>query len=767
MLWLYADPTPPDTHAAFRAHFNLTQASTIELRLLGASWYHAWVDGDFVSEGPPRFPLDHPEYTIHALELGAGEHVLAVQVHYFGIETRLMADVQPFVWAEVHAEGVALPLTWRCAPLPGYHPQASRVNAELGWVEWCDTRLNPADWQQPAFDDAAWSAPVAVERPIGVAQPLVADNTRALQVSPHLIAEGPLAHIFGYEFDDVSARFYLRDLECRIHPPRGLWRRYDLGRVRLCRPQFTLDVPAGTQIEFAHAESLYEGRVAPWISLSGIGGSANLDHFVARGGPQTFGPLSPKGGRFLEMHVLLPPGHAPEEIHVVRELAIERAYYEDPIGSFTCDDPLLSRIWNVGVETLRACAEDAIIDNPTRERGQWTGDVVAVGLEIAAMAFADLRIFRRALIHCAQCAREDGMIAGLTPGHLQYLNTYSLQWVRACITYYEQTSDRSLLEQLYGAAWRNFEAFDYFMTDDGLVDRQEDGQPGIGWTFVDWGYKWAQGPSDMALNLHALSSHRALARWCKLLGHDADSQRATAAAERLRASVVRWFDTMLAPTGGGWESIGYHVAVLALGAGIFAAGSESEREAIAHVKAHMLNCFPNNPNAPRNDDPQAFNSQLITPYFAHYAMPPLIERGEMDFVLGQYRKCWGEYGLAEGRTTWVEVFDTRWSHCHQWSGCPTWQLSRYALGLQPRHDLGGLTWVVDPRPGSLNHCSAQVPLPNTGMTMEVFWERSGDEARYRVRTPTPVSLLVAGERLRVEQEASFSVPLNRRQVALV
>ena len=50
----------------------------------------------------------------------------------------------------------------------------------------------------------------------------------------------------------------------------------------------------------------------------------------------------------------------------------------------------------------------------------------------------------------------------------------------------------------------------------------------------------------------------------------------------------------------------------------------------------------------------------------------LFESGEADFVLDQYRACWG-WALGEGRTTWVEVFDTRWTHCHQWAGAPTWQ----------------------------------------------------------------------------------------------
>jgi hypothetical protein len=103
---------------------------------------------------------------------------------------------------------------------------------------------------------------------------------------------------------------------------------------------------------------------------------------------------------------------------------------------------------------------------------------------------------------------------------------------------------------------------------------------------------------------------------------------------------------------------------------------------------------------PRNDDPGKFNARLITPYFAHYVMPLFIERGRMDFVLEQFRRCWGGFLLANGRTTWLEVFDTRWSHCHQWSGCPIWQLSRYLLGLHPRFDLGAAHYDFLCQPGS-------------------------------------------------------------------
>src|SRR3954463_1000596 len=149
-----------------------------------------------------------------------------------------------------------------------------------------------------------------------------------------------------------------------------------------------------------------------------------MDHFVARGGVQEFSSFTPKGGRFVEIHVLAPD---PEKIKFVSTSYLERTYHDRPVGSFECDDVLLNQIWKAGVETYRACSEDAIIDNPTRERGQWTGDAV-IGMETASVAFDDLRLARRALVSAARGARSDGLISGLTPSTTP-MSTYACQWV--------------------------------------------------------------------------------------------------------------------------------------------------------------------------------------------------------------------------------------------------------------------------------------------------------------------------------------------------
>jgi alpha-L-rhamnosidase len=728
-MWVEGGDAPADSYVAFRGSFDVRSDAEVEIRTLGSSWFVTWIDGEHFTEGPHRFERGHPEYESKTLRLAAGTHVVAAQVHHIGVSTRILEDMPPFFLCEVRIDGQPVPVNWKCKRLTGYESRVRRINPQLGWIEWCDTADNPKGWRASGFEDREWARPASSGAHLSEPRRARIGHVRQIPHRLESVARGNLAASFGYEKDDVSARFFLRDLEAHDVPADGVWRRYDLGRVRLGRPSFVLDVPEGAVVEFAYCEALQHGRVSPYITLS-LGPSCNLDHFVARGGRQRFEPLTPKGGRFLEIHVIA----APDKVKFVREGFLERAYYGDLVGAFACGDELLERIWRVGIATHRACAEDAVTDNPTRERGQWTGDVMSVGMAVAAVGFSDLRLCRRGIVQSAYCARDDGMVAGLCPGGTAHLSTYALQWVNSCLQYHALSGDRSLLEEMFPYAVRNIQAFEPHIGADGLRDVP-------GWKFVDWGYVEGEGANavDIAFNLYAVAALRGMIRWCDLLNRRSAKSKYVELEARVAAAVAERIDATLESAGGaaaGWEALNYHATVLALRLGFVPQSTEAS--CVEALKKHVLDCFPNNPDAPRLSSPSANTRQLITPYFAHYAFPVLIERGEMDFVLDQYRKCWG-WMLEGGRTTWTEVFDTRWTHCHAWCSGPTWQLSRYVLGLHSRFDLGGRHFELKLRPGSLSGSSGKLPLP-AGGSIQVDWTRRDGMIHYRLRTPVPIWL---------------------------
>jgi hypothetical protein len=751
MIMWSPDPeaTQPDTHLAFRCTWTNAAEEDIELRIVGASWFAAWLDGDWITEGPARFTVGFPEYEVRRIRLSAGRHVLAAHVHHEGVATRMMENIPPFLQVKVFAGAMEKQMEWRCHTLRGHASAVRRINPQLGWIEWCDTRLNPADWQQPEFDDSAWQHPVATPALSGDLRPLSIASIGAVTHALACVAEGQLIENFGYERDDPTARLFLRELDGFTAPAQGVWRRYDLGRVRLGRPRFTLDLPAGAIVEFASAEALTRGRVGAWINWS-LGPSCNLDHFVARGGRQEFFPITSRGGRFLEVHVLAPP----HMVKFISEAFVERAYFGEARGAFKCGDELLEQIWETGIETLRGCAEDAVIDNPTRERGQWAGDV-AVGLEIAACGFDDLRLLRRGLVQCAQSARDDGLVAGMCPGQNIFLSTYAAQWVSACWRYWEITGDRALLSELWTAAERNIAAFERARTANGVPRT-------LGWDFVDWGYVALPGESDIAVNLHYLGALRTMVRWSRELGHAGALAHYSQIAAEVTALLSDYFAREFAARGEAWERIGYHRAALGLAEGFFS--SEQEAACVSFLKRHLLRCFPNDPDAPRlsGPTPEAKDTGLITPYFGHYVMPLLMARGETDFVLEQFRRCWG-WMLSVEDGSWLEVFDERWSHCHVWSGCPTWQLSRYLLGLSPRADLGIGAFDFCLAPGSMVRAGGMLPHAGAPRPIEIAWERRGDEIFFTVTASAPITVRNVPGRTgewTVDGEQTLAIPLH-------
>lgn len=724
MLWIREDTLHQDIHAAFRGSFTIQSGGITEFRISGASWYRVWIDGEWFAEGPDRYAPGFPLYQERKIQLGEGDHVIAVHVHSEGVDTRMLQGIDPFLFCQASLGTQEIQLNWKAVKLEGYANKLRRVSAQFGWLEWVDTRQVTEHWQLPGYDDSSWGKPVVVTRHLGTFSPSPVSAVVNREILPVLTGSGPLAGFYGYEKDNPSARFFLRDLTCKEVPPQGTWRRYDLGRVRLVYPKFTLDLPEGTVVEFAFSEYLRHGRVMPWINLS-VSDSYNMIHMVARGGVQEFFPLTPKGGRFVEVHILADP----DSIRFVEEKFLERCYHTEPQGSFSCKDSLLNRIWKLGADTYMSCAEDALVDNPTRERGQWMGDVGIVGLQIGAAAFSDLGIIKNGLKHFAQCAREDGMVAGLAPGNLGYLSTFASLWTNANLYYWKVTGDKSLLNDLYPYAEKNMAAFESYKTNEGIG-------PEAGWAFVDWGYVPNDGETDMGFNLIYHDALRAMVEWSGAIGKDSRASYYIGLAKEMEQIITRYYTPFLQNEQVDWASIGYHRTVLGMRNGFIP--GELKIEAIAYIKQHMLNCFPNNPDAPRLSDPAANNPQLITPYFAHYAFPLLIENGEMDFVLDQIKTCWG-WMLEQGTTTCLEVFDPRWSHCHQWAGCPTWQLSRYVLGLHPAFDKGDHTFDLILIAGKLEEASGKVPLPD-GQTIDVHWKRSVDHMEYTLDTPVKIEI---------------------------
>lgn len=778
-LWL-ASEADGECFAAFRAEIDLVTEQVCELVSSASGPYRIFVDERLVEEGPVRARAGISALARRTIRLSPGTHVVAVLVHHEGVATRILEKMPAHLRCaiEVHAADAAkaVHLDWRVKSLTAYRIGVRRINPELGWIDWCDTRSLPAGWSGPGFDADTWDRPRRVPLDSWHTIDAGIGPVSTIVLEPKVIAAGYLSERYGYETDDPPARFFLRALtrervagERDRDPSQGVWVRCDAERIGLYSPVLHVDVPEGTVVEIAYCEELIERRVSPFVTLS-LGPTCNLDHFVARGGSQQIEVSGYRGGRYLEVHLLYPDGFPlPPDTRGIDDLVRmelrRRTYYPEPSGRLETGEALLDRIWRAGADTLAACSEDAVDDCPTRERGQWLGDVVTVGAAIASAAFADLRPFRKALLDAALSARSDGMVAGLCPGTVEHIPSYAATWTEGVLAYLDATGDWSVMDLLYASMVRNVDALLAYLHEDGVYDGPRNEFP-LGWVFVDWGYVANKGPSDMVFTMHLLNAVRSGLRWhalldsrrarsphrpatdgspddgelCRLLPQQTLSPTVVERFGRAERKITRilhaYLDDCFAD-GLDWERLGYHRAVLAIRHALL---NEAEREqALAAIRAHQDACFPNDLSAPRNDAPFKQEPRLITPYFYNYAMPLFAESGDFNYVLDQYRSCWG-WLLEGGYTTLCEVFDRRWSQCHQWSGSPTWQLTRYVLGLAPEYSWGERVYRCTGVAHPLAACG-EIPIPRTEHTIHVESRTIKRGLELRITTPVAITLL--------------------------
>jgi hypothetical protein len=717
-FWIADPPRDENVHAGFVADFTLGQETDVRIRVVGPAAYRLMVDGRELATGPLRFTPSMPEYQECHVKLSAGTHRATLHAIHEGLTTRLAAKMPAFVWADI-AGDLAGPPVWFGRHLPEYLSTALRVSPLQGWMEWtADPRAGQWRHEDPARDKG-WSKAVPVHglgKILGPARETLLTLPVWPSVVPTATVQGKFRDVFtGYRFDDVALAFITADPS--PDPATGIdgsWQRFDLGRIRIGSLEFDVEADAAGEATVAYSEKLgADGRPLPVVPLS-TGPTRFLQKFAFGPGRTEIRPLQSLGGRYLEVR-LTGDGQA----KLANVSFRERDSLGEPQGRFTLHDPQLDRIWQVGIDTMRASTEDSAVDS-VRERGEWTGDVSLAGLELLSAGWDNLAPIHRALYHSATAARADGMVSGCGPGELIYLGTYAAQWVNSCVRCAELEGSTAMLADLEGPARCNIEAI--------LACIDANGNHHLPWGFIDWGYIPLKGEIEIPVLAHVVSAVDAWVRWQILLGRK-DTARWQERADHLR-HIMRQAVAGNPP--------GYHAAVLGERIGAV------ERDVAVAVTLRQLRAsFPCTPSGKRLRDPTKASPEVATPYFTNYSIDLLLRAGKIDEAVEIWRQAWG-WMLDGGATTWWEVFDERWSNCHYWAGAPTWQMTRRILGVDPTLHEGRPVIRLAVHPGKLQRAEGRVSIPGAGWA-DVSWKRNKEGIACRIECGSPWTLLRQGQ----------------------
>ncbi len=317
--------------------------------------------------------------------------------------------------------------TWKVTQDALFPPGSGRRNGEGDRIERQDARTEVVGWQQAAYDDTAW-APATV-------------------VGPHPNATYP--HLIGQE---------TRIAESSVKPVALSTAQdgtvvADFGVVIPARPSVRFDEGvAGRAVPIRAGYNLTEtGRVATSTLLSQ--GTDMSYPYTQKDGPQTFNAFTHLGFRYLEVP------DAGEKIEL-RDISATLMHTDLPKGGearFESSNKTLDKVWQMIRRSAVYSVQEAFVDTPTREKGQFLGD--AADISYATMgAFAErdatqqaLREFLGSAARYWTTGNDRGRYNAVYPNGdgKRDIPDYSLMYVDWVWRYYQETGDRALLAQAY------------------------------------------------------------------------------------------------------------------------------------------------------------------------------------------------------------------------------------------------------------------------------------------------------------------------------
>jgi alpha-L-rhamnosidase len=249
---------------------------------------------------------------------------------------------RPEFRAELHADGVGVLMTdgsWKLST-DGPIRHSDILDGEV-----YDARKEMPGWDGNGYDDSAWPQAAVCERP---SVRMVAQPNEPIRVTREL----PAINL--------------------TQPAPGVWI-FDLGQNMVGWVRLRLRAPAGTTVHLRHGEMLNEDGT---LYTDNLRGAPQGDFYVCRGhGMETFEPhFTYHGFRYIEVTGL---PSAPS-VHGL----VGRVFHSSSpeVGTFTCSDPGLNRLWQNIVWTQRANLMSTPTDCPQRdERLGWMGDIQAFG----------------------------------------------------------------------------------------------------------------------------------------------------------------------------------------------------------------------------------------------------------------------------------------------------------------------------------------------------------------------------------------------------
>jgi alpha-L-rhamnosidase len=770
-IWDGGEARPFHAYRMFRKTVELAAApAEAALHITAADRYVLYVNGTYLGHGPARsvgpqwMSYDSHNLTPH---LRAGTNTLAVLAYVHGCRNSWSANQRAGLFAQLEWRSadngdhvLGTDDSWRWCAMEGYSRDVGLINIYIGYVnEVLDGQVDPANWMMPDFDDSGWApaVPVSSKGPVsqrscwrlleprltpllceravnavrivgaGDVQELPAEAFPASQV-PERLAQEPHRPL---EFATVTAVETLLTgstasaLLASAGPPSAPDARsavliLDFGPPVLGRPVLEFEAPAGAVIDVACVHQLTNGRAGTLEQASRVG-----DRYVARAGRQTWQPYFVRVIRYLQIVVRAAPSGV--RFHRIGINAVE--YPCARRGAFACSDPVLTTLWEAGVNSAYLHMEDTMTLDVVRERVAYLlcGEIEQVHLAAWA-GFGDLAITAQGFRQTTRSQLPDGLLAffigscGLyslgckddprdpvSGANPTTIPNYSFFYAGAVWRYHLRSARPGFLAEHYPALVRIAEWCERQADESALLYNMAD------WVWFDWmkndlrgastaiNALYAQMLADTASVAEALERPRDAAQW---------RQRAETVRAQLRTAhwnPARGLFADSVADGVQSEVVTELANALTLLYGV------ADREQTASILRQLR-------------DPASALTRVSPLYFC-YVLEGMIEAGAADEAYAYLSRRYAPLMAGDDYPMMPEAWPEQAysgasaSGIHGGSAGVVWTLTEHVLGIRSTAP-GFASAVFDPRPGNLTWAKGVVPTPHGNIQVE--WRRDSD-----------------------------------------
>lgn len=333
-------------------------------------------------------------------------------------------------------------------------------------------------------------------------------------------------------------------------------------------------------------------------------------------------------------------------------------------------DPVIRRINEVGLNTLKECMQTVYEDGPKRDQRLWIGDLYLEALA-NTQSFKQHALTKHCLYVLAALAAEDGLLHAsvmerpeLHPQTGTHIVDYSLLYNVALLDYVKTTGDLAVAEELWPVVGQQIAFARKYLDADYIYNPKKDKPI---WIFFDWADELDRHVPIQGAMIYSLDKSAELA---SMLGKQAEAREWQELAVKMKKAIRK--------------------ACYDKRKGVFLSGPDKQVSHLSQVWMVLSNTLSPKEGAKALEYilSDATSVYPRTPYAYHYLIEALIQCGMHKEARENLKSYWGGM-LDKGADTFWEVYDPNDdfrapynfhpvnSYCHAWSCTPVYFINKY------------------------------------------------------------------------------------------